>query len=82
MTKFRVGITIGIIAVAVLVHSLMDFFYSPITGAAAVNALNGGVVEYGMARFVQTGKASTLVQVLTGCSLAFVWLPFVISGKK
>ena len=62
--------------------ALFDFFYSPITGAVTVNALNGVAAEYGLARFVQNGHFGRLVQWLAAGVLAAVWIPFIFRGSK
>lgn len=81
MTKTRLGLSIAVVLVTAILVTLAEFFYAPITGAAAVNALNGGVAEFGMAKFVQTGGLTKILNLTAVAALAVVWVPFIIKGK-
>jgi len=81
MTKIRIYLTISVLIVAAVAITFFDFFYSPITGTVTTNALNGGVAEYGMARFVQNGHFTKIIQLTAIGILSCIWVPFIIHGK-
>lgn len=80
--KTCIVLTVLVTIVTVGVMSLFNFFYSPITGLVTVNALNGGVAEYGMARFVQNGHFGVMIQLVAAGLLAWIWIPFIFRGIK
>ncbi len=80
--KFRTYLTIIVILIYLSTLGLIDFFHSPLAGAANAQQATDTLQGYSIAKFIAGGYIYFYLKVVVFGFLALVWIPFWFFPKK